>query len=272
MNCGLTVRSAGVVRIAGPAAAVVDQGHVLLVAAVIRRQAISTTLYSTPFLPAPTTNQPLGACTMTMPPMRTATNHRLKGTMKRPAASVRPPAISTIVMSQASACPAGMWLEARNSPKPLSSERETRHAVNHQLCRDDETHGGNGSVRGDERHGISFSVGRSIVAVSCGHTTFRPHRSFLIAPAGTAPSGWRYDHAGCPRHPVFDAGLPGARAGRRSRTADRRPAGARDPVYNLKPGRRDAFHDLVVRDAIPLLRRWKMDVVAHGPSRHDADS
>jgi len=42
--------------------------------------------------------------------------------------------------------------------------------------------------------------------------------------------------------------------------------------YNLKPGTRDAFHRLVVERAMPLLARVKMDVVAHGPSPHDADS
>lgn len=42
--------------------------------------------------------------------------------------------------------------------------------------------------------------------------------------------------------------------------------------YNLKPGTRDRFHALVERDALPMLRRWKIDVVAYGPSLHDADS
>ena len=39
--------------------------------------------------------------------------------------------------------------------------------------------------------------------------------------------------------------------------------------YNLKPGSRDAFHRLVLERALPMLKRWKMDVVAHGPSPHD---
>ena len=42
--------------------------------------------------------------------------------------------------------------------------------------------------------------------------------------------------------------------------------------YNLKPGTRDRFHAIAERDAIPMLRRFKIDVVAHGPSAHDADS
>jgi ketosteroid isomerase-like protein len=42
--------------------------------------------------------------------------------------------------------------------------------------------------------------------------------------------------------------------------------------YNLKPGSRDAFHQLVVRESLPMLARHKMEVVAYGPSRHDQDS
>ncbi len=42
--------------------------------------------------------------------------------------------------------------------------------------------------------------------------------------------------------------------------------------YNLKPGRRDRFHRLFVSEALPLLRRWGVDVVAYGPSLHDNDS
>ena len=42
--------------------------------------------------------------------------------------------------------------------------------------------------------------------------------------------------------------------------------------YNLKPGTRDEFHQLFLREALPLLRRWEVDVVAFGPSAHDADS
>ncbi len=42
--------------------------------------------------------------------------------------------------------------------------------------------------------------------------------------------------------------------------------------YNLKPGSRDQFHRLVSEQAIPMLRRRKIDVVAFGPSPHDKDS
>lgn len=42
--------------------------------------------------------------------------------------------------------------------------------------------------------------------------------------------------------------------------------------YNLKPGTRDHFHQLFLRDALPMLKRWKVDVVGYGPSLHDNDS
>jgi ketosteroid isomerase-like protein len=42
--------------------------------------------------------------------------------------------------------------------------------------------------------------------------------------------------------------------------------------YNLKPGSRDRFHQLVVKESLPMLQRFKVDVVAYGPSLHDADS
>ena len=42
--------------------------------------------------------------------------------------------------------------------------------------------------------------------------------------------------------------------------------------YNLKPGTRTDYHKVVVEQAIPMLKRWKMDVVAFGPSPHDEDS
>ncbi len=42
--------------------------------------------------------------------------------------------------------------------------------------------------------------------------------------------------------------------------------------YNLKAGTRDRFHRLFEREALPMLRRWKVDVVAYGPSLHDSDS
>lgn len=42
--------------------------------------------------------------------------------------------------------------------------------------------------------------------------------------------------------------------------------------YNLKPGTRDQMHELFVNKALPMLKRWKVDVVAFGPSPHDEDS
>jgi hypothetical protein len=42
--------------------------------------------------------------------------------------------------------------------------------------------------------------------------------------------------------------------------------------YNLKPGTRDRFHQTFLTEALPMLNRWKVDVVAYGPSLHDSDS
>ena len=42
--------------------------------------------------------------------------------------------------------------------------------------------------------------------------------------------------------------------------------------YNLKPGTREQFQALFEREALPMLKRWNVDVVAYGPSSHDADS
>lgn len=42
--------------------------------------------------------------------------------------------------------------------------------------------------------------------------------------------------------------------------------------YNLKDGTRNEFHRLFIKKAIPLLKRWKVDVVAYGPSLHDSSS
>ena|SRR5687768_2773703 len=41
---------------------------------------------------------------------------------------------------------------------------------------------------------------------------------------------------------------------------------------NLEPGSREEFHRLYVEKALPLLKRWCFDVVAHGPSLHDENS
>src|SRR5690349_25178328 len=42
--------------------------------------------------------------------------------------------------------------------------------------------------------------------------------------------------------------------------------------YNLKPGTRPKLHELFTTHALPMLQRWKVDVVAFGPSPHDEDS
>lgn len=42
--------------------------------------------------------------------------------------------------------------------------------------------------------------------------------------------------------------------------------------YTLKPGSGREYHRLVVAAAMPMLARHQIDVVAHGPSRHDADA
>lgn len=41
---------------------------------------------------------------------------------------------------------------------------------------------------------------------------------------------------------------------------------------NLKPGTRAEFERLYIEQALPLLKRWNFDVVAHGGSLHDENS
>jgi ketosteroid isomerase-like protein len=43
-------------------------------------------------------------------------------------------------------------------------------------------------------------------------------------------------------------------------------------AYTLKPGTRDRFHQRFVRESLPMLARWQVEVVGYGPSLHDADS
>jgi hypothetical protein len=43
-------------------------------------------------------------------------------------------------------------------------------------------------------------------------------------------------------------------------------------TLTLKPATREEFHRLYIEQALPLLKRWKFDVVAHGPSLHDENS
>jgi hypothetical protein len=42
--------------------------------------------------------------------------------------------------------------------------------------------------------------------------------------------------------------------------------------YNLKAGTRQEFHRLFVERSLPMLKRWKVDVVRYGASPHDEDS
>lgn len=42
--------------------------------------------------------------------------------------------------------------------------------------------------------------------------------------------------------------------------------------YQLKPGATAAFHRAFVERAVPLLRQWGHEVVAFGPSPHQADT
>jgi len=43
-------------------------------------------------------------------------------------------------------------------------------------------------------------------------------------------------------------------------------------ALNLKPGSRDKFHQLYLNESLPLQKKWKIEVVAHGPSAHDENS
>lgn len=43
-------------------------------------------------------------------------------------------------------------------------------------------------------------------------------------------------------------------------------------TIDLKTGRRDQFHELYVSEALPLLKKWNFEVLAHGPSLHDQNS
>ncbi|MFL6697168.1 MAG: NIPSNAP family protein [Vitreoscilla sp.] len=42
-------------------------------------------------------------------------------------------------------------------------------------------------------------------------------------------------------------------------------------AYRLKPGTRDDFHAAVTQGALPMVRAYGMDVVAHGPVPNDAN-
>lgn len=43
-------------------------------------------------------------------------------------------------------------------------------------------------------------------------------------------------------------------------------------TYNLKENSRDNFHRLFVDKAMPLLKKWNIQVVGYGPSLHDKNT
>jgi hypothetical protein len=43
-------------------------------------------------------------------------------------------------------------------------------------------------------------------------------------------------------------------------------------TLDIKPGRRDEFHKVYETQSLLLLKKWNFNVVAYGPSLHDADS
>lgn|GEM_PF-746750 len=43
-------------------------------------------------------------------------------------------------------------------------------------------------------------------------------------------------------------------------------------TLDIKPGRRDEFHNIYVTQSVPLLKKWNFNLVAYGPALHDANS
>ena len=43
-------------------------------------------------------------------------------------------------------------------------------------------------------------------------------------------------------------------------------------TLDIKPARRDEFHKRYVTKSVPLLKKWNFNLVAYGPSLHDAKS
>jgi hypothetical protein len=43
-------------------------------------------------------------------------------------------------------------------------------------------------------------------------------------------------------------------------------------ILNLRPGTRDRFHQIYINESLPILKKWNIIVVAHGPSMHDENS
>ena len=43
-------------------------------------------------------------------------------------------------------------------------------------------------------------------------------------------------------------------------------------ILNLRTGTREKFHEIYLQESLPLQKKWKINVVAHGPSLHDDNS
>jgi hypothetical protein len=43
-------------------------------------------------------------------------------------------------------------------------------------------------------------------------------------------------------------------------------------ILDIKPGKRDEFHKIYEKESLPLLRKWKINVISYGPSLHDENS
>jgi hypothetical protein len=83
--------------------------------------------------------------------------------------------------------------------------------------------------------------------------------------------------AGC----FFCCAIACPMAGARAQTLDKHTAvtdGQKNAAvieirsYTLRPGTRDAFHRLVVEQSLPMLQRWKIDVLGYGPSLQEDSS
>ena len=101
----------------------------------------------------------------------------------------------------------------------------------------------------------------------------RHDRKFVIATHGSSDPGWTV-------MAVSPMPLAAAVVLLSTSLATAQPATPPGPAgrlveirsYTLKPGTRDDYHQLFLREALPLLQRQQVDVVAYGPSQHDADS
>jgi hypothetical protein len=43
-------------------------------------------------------------------------------------------------------------------------------------------------------------------------------------------------------------------------------------ILDIRPGRRDEFHRVYETQSLPVLKKWNFNLVAYGPSLHDANS